>query len=101
MRSAIVLIAIVVSALSAGCGGDFQGEVCSSGPCSSGPHQWRARELVRDVASATFPPHNSARDHLYQISCRITDAGARAVLQMAMRWDGLGVTARRLGAMPD
>jgi hypothetical protein len=90
MRSAIVFIALVVSALSAGCGGDFQGEVCSSGPCPSGPHHWTARELARDMASANFPPAVNMRDHLYRISCRITNTGSRAVC----------VGVRRFGAYP-
>jgi len=55
------------------------GESCSSAPCPSVPHHWTARELARDLASANFPPAVNTRDHLYRISCRITNDGSRAV----------------------
>ena len=76
MRVATTLIVLAISGANAGCGSM---PVECSGPCPSGPHHWTAREIARDMASANFPPHVSARDHLYRVSCRITDAGAGAV----------------------
>ncbi len=87
MRSALVLIVLVVSGGNAGCGAQL-GDC--SGPCPSGSHHWTAHELARDMASVNFPPHVNRRDHLYRISCRITGAGTRAVC----------VGRRRFGAHP-
>jgi hypothetical protein len=87
MRLTVGLIVLVVFGGSAGCGST--GVECS-GPCPSVPHHWTAHEIGRDMASENFPPHANARDHLYRISCRITDAGVRAVC----------VGRRRFGAHP-
>jgi hypothetical protein len=88
MRFAVVLIVmLVVSGAGAGCG-TMSGDC--SGPCPSGTHHWTAHEIARDMASNPFPPHANARDHLYRISCRVTDAGARAVC----------IGHRRFGAHP-
>lgn len=76
MRPAAVLSLLVLVGGGAGYG-SMSGDC--SGPCPSGSHHWTAHEIARDMASGIFPPHSSARDHLYRISCRITDGGTRAV----------------------
>jgi hypothetical protein len=87
MRVAVALVVLLVFGGGARCGST--GVECS-GPCPTGTHHWTAHEIARDMASENFPPHANARDHLYRISCRITDAGARAVC----------VGRRRFGAHP-
>jgi hypothetical protein len=75
MRLALALVLLLAVGVNTGCGSAM---VECSGPCPSVPHHWTAQELARDMASANFPPHVDARDHLYRISCRITDSGGRA-----------------------
>jgi hypothetical protein len=77
MRLAVALITLLLASGSgAGCGTT---SIECSGPCPSVPHHWTAHEIARDMASVNFPPHAHARDHLYGVSCRLTDAGGRAV----------------------
>ena len=78
MRAVLLIGVVAVGVGGSACGSQNFG--CGSAPCPSVPHHWTPREIARDMKSVIFPVHHgNRRDHLYGISCRITQSGTHAV----------------------